>query len=250
MDSDNEPSTEAMAQNGAPRSEEEAPALRLRLLCPQGLVPALIGKKGDNIKRIRRDTGTAISVAEPVHGCDERVVHITGESLDDGESSSAADALVAVFESICLAQQAARGGEGSVSAATASAPSPQLPSPPSEEMGSASGSLGAPSMADAGSGAASSSASTAGEHVAGLGGSSSGPASVAASTQSLRPVEARLLVDSALVGYLVGRGGGTIKDTMARSGAGVRVLPKPELPPCACVGDEVVRVCKIGRAHV
>ena len=163
--------------------------------------------------------------------------------MDDGESSSAADALVAVFESICLAQQAARGGEGSVSAATASAPSPQLPSPPSEEMGSASGSLGAPSMADAGSGAASSSASTAGEHVAGLGGSSSGPASVAASTQSLRPVEARLLVDSALVGYLVGRGGGTIKDTMARSGAGVRVLPKPELPPCACVGDEVVRVC-------
>lgn len=66
---------------------------------------------------------------------------------------------------------------------------------------------------------------------------------MAASTQSVRPVEARLLVDSALVGYLVGRGGSTIKDTMARSGAGVRVLPKPELPPCACVGDEVVRVC-------
>lgn len=110
-------------------------------------------------------------------------------------------------------------------------------------MCSASGS-GAPSTADAGSGAGSSAASTAGEHSAALGtGGSSGPASVAASTQSLRPVEARLLVDSALVGYLVGRGGGTIKDTMARSGAGVRVLPKPELPPCACVGDEVVRVC-------
>ncbi|KAL4423076.1 hypothetical protein ABPG77_005881 [Micractinium sp. CCAP 211/92] len=242
MDPDIDPSTEIMEQHGASRSEDEAPALRLRLLCPQGLVPALIGKKGDNIKRIRRDSGAAISVADPVHGCDERVVHITGESLDDPESTAAADALVAVFDSICLAQQAVRGGEGSLSGATASAPSPQLPSPHSEEMCSASGSGGA-STADAASGAGSSAASTAGELSGNLGGSSSGPASVAASTQSVRPVEARLLVDSALVGYLVGRGGSTIKDTMARSGAGVRVLPKPELPPCACVGDEVVRVC-------
>ncbi|KAL4448560.1 hypothetical protein ABPG75_005779 [Micractinium tetrahymenae] len=243
MDSDNDPSTEAMEQNGALKLEDEAPALRLRLLCPQALVPALIGKKGDNIKRIRRDSGAAISVADPVHGCDERVVHIMGESLDDTESTCAADALVAVFESICLAQQAARGHDGSVGAVTASAPSPQLPSPQSEEMCSASGS-GAGSMADAGSGAASSAASTAGEHSVGaLGGGSSGPASITASTQSLRPVEARLLVDSALVGYLVGRGGSTIKETIARSGAGVRVLPKPDLPTCACVGDEVVRVC-------
>lgn len=120
-------------QNGTVRpesvqgSDEGAPALRLRLLCPHSLVPALIGKvgaaaaggggwvaggrrlgrgaalclllgcralpasrtcgctafcplqKGDNVKRICRDTGAAISVAEPVHGCDERVVHITGE---------------------------------------------------------------------------------------------------------------------------------------------------------------------------
>ena len=45
------------------------------------------------------------------------------------------------------------------------------------------------------------------------------------------------------MGYLVGRGGNTIKETMAKSGAGVRVLPKSDLPPCGCVGDEVVRAC-------
>lgn len=53
---------------------------------PQSLIPRsaraptlVMPQKGDNIKRIRRDSGAAISVADPVHGCDERVVHITGE---------------------------------------------------------------------------------------------------------------------------------------------------------------------------
>ncbi len=31
------------------------------------------------MKRIRRETCAAVSVAEPVLGCDERVVHFTGE---------------------------------------------------------------------------------------------------------------------------------------------------------------------------
>ena len=85
-------------------------------------------------------------------------------------------------------------------------------------------------------------------------GGSSGPASVAGSNATAKAgaaaaaaaaaaaTEARLLVDSQLVGYLVGRGGATIKDTIARSGANVRVLPKAELPACACIGDEVVKV--------
>ncbi|PSC73232.1 KH domain-containing protein [Micractinium conductrix] len=245
-------------QNGTVRpesvqgSDEGAPALRLRLLCPHSLVPALIGKKGDNVKRICRDTGAAISVAEPVHGCDERVVHITGESVDD-EGSAAADALVAVFESICSAHQAGRGGDGGSSRAvptsSLSAPSPPVASPRSDGVcsasacGSAGGSLpDAPSVPSA----AGSSASTHGDALmAPAGPLSSGPASIAASNGGVqqRPVEARLLVDSALVGYLVGRGGNTIKETMAKSGAGVRVLPKSDLPPCGCVGDEVVRAC-------
>jgi hypothetical protein len=51
-----------------------------------------------------------------------------------------------------------------------------------------------------------------------------------------------MLVHSSAVGFLVGRGGSTIKETAALSGAGVRILSKSELPACACLGDEVVRV--------
>lgn len=36
-------------------------------------------QKGENVKRIRRESSAVVSVAEPVLGCDERVVHITGE---------------------------------------------------------------------------------------------------------------------------------------------------------------------------
>ena len=51
-----------------------------------------------------------------------------------------------------------------------------------------------------------------------------------------------MLVDSSLVGFLVGRGGATIKETMAKSGAAVRILSKAELPACASKGEEVIRV--------
>lgn len=45
----------------------------LTLLLCRGL------QKGANISRIRQTSGAAVSVADPVLGCDERVVHITGE---------------------------------------------------------------------------------------------------------------------------------------------------------------------------
>ena len=40
---------------------------------------AALAQKGENIKRIRRESGAAVSVADAVPGCEERVVHITGE---------------------------------------------------------------------------------------------------------------------------------------------------------------------------
>lgn len=61
------------------------------------------------------------------------------------------------------------------------------------------------------------------------------------------PCGVRLLVDSSQIGYLVGKGGSTIKATVAQSGAAIRILPKAELPPCACVTDEIVLVsCSAG----
>jgi poly(rC)-binding protein 2/3/4 len=260
-------------QEGTSRSWSSAEGpeerLRLRLLVPHSLVPLLIGKKGENVKRIRRETCAAVSVAEPVLGCDERVVHFTGESLDAEDSTATADALCAVFECVCQLQQ--KRAESLAAAAAAPLPSRH---PLSEEgsltdveIGSggslavASGGVAgdaavtAAAAAAGGSGMGSSCASVGGETAPGA----SGPSSIAGSTGSgMAPqgaaaagaapgsgsggVEARLLVDSQLVGFLVGRGGGTIKDTIARSGAAVRILPKAELPACACIGDEVVRV--------
>jgi poly(rC)-binding protein 2/3/4 len=138
--------------------------------------------------------------------------------VDDEAGSSAADALVSVFSDLCSLQQQRRGE------APAAAPSPAPSSADAPLAGGGDGEAG-------GGGGGSSAVSSAGE---GGGAAAAGPPP--------RPVEARMLVDSSLVGFLVGRGGVTIKDTMARSGAGVRVLPKAELPACACVTDEVVRV--------
>ncbi|EFN56318.1 hypothetical protein CHLNCDRAFT_57590 [Chlorella variabilis] len=241
---------EAVAQNGMmglSDTEPEVPALRLRLLCPHALVPALIGKKGENVKRIRRESGATLSVADPVLGCDERVVHIMGERqaqplepVEAAASSSAADALCGVFASICSLQQARRGEAPPPSPPAASPPPASPRSAAGGEEGPGPGPGGGGSVADGGGGGGggSSAASTAGDH------SAAGSAGHAAAAASLpqRSVEARLLVDSSVVGFLVGRGGATIKDTMARSGAGVRILPKAELPACACLGDEVVRV--------
>jgi hypothetical protein len=44
-----------------------------------GATGAALPQKGDNIKRIRRESGATVSVADAVAGCEERVVHITGE---------------------------------------------------------------------------------------------------------------------------------------------------------------------------
>ncbi len=181
-----------------------------------------------------------------------------------------------MFESVCQLQQ--KRAESLAAAAAAPLPSRH----PLSEEGSltdveigSGGSLAAGSgpaaaegdtavaaaaaAAGGGSGMGSSCASVGGDTAPGASGPSSRPSSIAGSNgSSMVPpgaaaagaapgsssggVEARLLVDSQLVGFIVGRGGGTIKDTIARSGAAVRILPKAELPACACIGDEVVRV--------
>lgn len=196
-------------------------------------------------------------------------------SLDDEGSAAAADALCAVFESVCQLQQK----RAESLAAAAAAPLPKR-HPLSEEgssltdveigsggaLAAATGAaaadgdamVAAAAAAAGGSGMGSSCASVGGETLPGASGPSSRPSSIAGSSgsgmvaqggtaagapgSSSGGVEARLLVDSQLVGFLVGRGGGTIKDTIARSGAAVRILPKAQLPACACIGDEVVRV--------
>lgn len=191
-------------------------------------------------------------------------------SLDTEDSTAAADALCAVFESVCQLQQ--KRAEGLAAAAAAPLPSrhplseegsltdveigsgASLPTANGTAAAEGDAAVAAAAAVAGGSGMGSSCASVGGETLP----NASGPSSIAGSTGSgMAPqgaaagaapgssssgVEARLLVDSQLVGFLVGRGGSTIKDTIARSGAAVRILPKAELPACACIGDEVVRV--------
>ena len=54
--------------------------------------------------------------------------------------------------------------------------------------------------------------------------------------------EARLLVDAASVGALLGRRGAAIQALRLGTGACVRVLPAKELPAVAAPGDELVRI--------
>ncbi|KAI3426171.1 hypothetical protein D9Q98_008548 [Chlorella vulgaris] len=245
-----EPSSRAeLSENTVdePYARDEAPTLWLRLLCPQAKVAALIGKKGANISRIRQTSGAAVSVADPVLGCDERVVHITGESVDDESSSSAADALCAVFSSIFNQQQQQRGPSPALAAgiaASASNPASSANGTTASDAAAAANASSCPGSVVEGSGgdSSSASASTVGDHN-GVGGSGDTISThSAASGAAARPLEARMLVHSSAVGFLVGRGGSTIKETAALSGAGVRILSKSELPACACLGDEVVRV--------
>ena len=60
--------------------------------------------------------------------------------------------------------------------------------------------------------------------------------------------EARLLVEGGSVGWLVGRSGVSIKETAAKSGARVQVMPRGELPPCASPSEELLSVVGPGAA--
>ncbi|KAL9268585.1 KH domain-containing protein [Drosera capensis] len=52
----------------------------------------------------------------------------------------------------------------------------------------------------------------------------------------------RLLVLSSQVGYLLGKGGCTVKQMAANSGAHIRVLPRDDLPTCASSSDDLVQI--------
>ncbi|GAB2228312.1 hypothetical protein Droror1_Dr00010145 [Drosera rotundifolia] len=52
----------------------------------------------------------------------------------------------------------------------------------------------------------------------------------------------RLLVLSSHVGYLLGKGGSTVKQMTADSGAHIRVLPRDDLPTCASSSDDLVQI--------
>ena len=140
-----------------------------RMLCPVALVGAMIGKKGENIRKVRLATSSEVVVDHLVQSSDERVIRM-----------SSAEGLVAMVESLCVLQIS--------------------------------------SISDG-----------------------SDDAMISDDTDE-GSCDVRLLVDTSQVGFLVGKAGASIKAIVEESGAQVRILPRGELPPCACVSDELVHV--------
>jgi transcription antitermination factor NusA-like protein len=152
--------------NCSPSRNDDA---SMRLLCPVRFVGAIIGKKGENIRKLRQRTNSNIVVDHSVQNSDERIIRV-----------DSSDALIAVAESICSLQVSSVADEES-----------DDPSLDEEDESSC---------------------------------------------------DIRLLVDMSQVGFLVGKSGSFIKSIINESGAQVHVLPRGELPPCACVSDELIHV--------
>lgn len=186
-------------QDGSSKSED----VTLRILCPIAFVGAMIGRKGENIRRMRRETSSEIVIEDSVAGSDDRVVRISlCKDSPLHSSSSGGDALVAVVDSLCDIRAESLHGSvmGSEDEMHDRSPSPVSMNRDMDIR-----------MVD--------------------GHSSLGDA-----------CEVRLLVDTSQVGSLVGKAGATIKGIMEETGAHVRVMPKGELPSCAWVSDEMIQV--------
>ena len=129
---------------------------------------AVIGKKGENIRKLRLSSSSDIVVDHHVKSSDERVIRM-----------SSVDGLVATVENLCGLQTN--------------------------------------SLAD-------------------------GSDDPMFTEDEELACDARLLLDTSQVGFLVGKSGASIKAIIEETGAHVRILPRGELPPCACVSDELVQI--------
>jgi len=75
-----------------------------RLLCPVAKTGSVIGRNGEVIQSIRRDTGATVKVCERVDGADERIICVS--SSDDGSAPLLA-AQVALFRAYrCIVESA------------------------------------------------------------------------------------------------------------------------------------------------
>ena len=129
---------------------------------------ALIGRKGENIRKLQSASSSDIVVDHHVKSSDERVIRI-----------SSVDGLIATVENLCGLQTN--------------------------------------SLAD-------------------------GSDDPMFTEEEELSCDARLLLDTSQVGFVVGKSGASIKAIVEETGAHVRIMPRGELPPCACVSDELVQI--------
>ncbi|KAK9865375.1 hypothetical protein WJX84_004462, partial [Apatococcus fuscideae] len=91
-------------QTTAKRPALEQP-LTFRILCPKHKVGSVIGKGGEIVSQIRRDTGARIKIEEPLPSCSERIISISGPSSGDVPHwSPAQEALLSLHN--CISEAA------------------------------------------------------------------------------------------------------------------------------------------------
>jgi transcription antitermination factor NusA-like protein len=86
------------SQDGSSKYDD----VTMRVLCPVSLVGAMIGRKGENIRKLKRESNADIMIEDFVPGSDERVIKISlCKDSPLHTPNSAGDALVAVVDSLC-----------------------------------------------------------------------------------------------------------------------------------------------------
>lgn len=148
--------TAALAHGGGGGPPTE---LVFRILCTASKTGSVIGKGGSIISHLREQTGARIKISDPIPGCDERVVIVSGNEVPGAPFSPAQEALLLVHARLLLESD--------------------LEPPP--------GTL----------------------------------------------ATTRLLVPTAQIGCLLGKGGAIISEMRRLSYAQIRILPPEELPACA-----------------
>lgn len=198
-----------------------------RLLCPASKTGGVIGKGGTIISEIRQQTGAKVRVEETVPGCDERVVVIAGSDKDAEATTDPSQE---------------DGGEEANKDKQHGDEMEQSESNENKESDKAVDSKSdnaVDSKSDKGTSSVQKAMLLVFERII-EGELETGVADEDCTNNS--SVILRLLVLSAQVGCLLGKGGSVIKQMSAESGAQIRILPKDKLPLCASVPDELVQV--------
>ncbi|KAG6503045.1 RNA-binding KH domain-containing protein RCF3-like [Zingiber officinale] len=219
-----EPNGRAKWQKTGPHTKQQkqikAPTgvTMFRVLCPASKSDSVIGKGGEIVARIQRETGAKIRLEEIVSGCDERVILITGSEKDAelGNEHKKEDEDTLVSEGdVNLKESAENIGEAEDSSA-----------PESTKVDG-----GPPLLVNA-------------LLLIFEGIIENEPVNEVDEEESkkLSTVSARLLILSNQVGCLLGKGGSVIKQISADSGAHIRILSKDKLPLCGTQQDEIVQV--------
>ncbi|KAL5559875.1 hypothetical protein UlMin_036086 [Ulmus minor] len=193
-----------------------------RLLCPASKLGSVIRKDGSIMSQISQETGVKIRIEETVPGCDEKVIVIGGSESSDKENE------------VHTEQSKESGGEEANVGQKHDDKKEYGENVADKESVPVEGSKSEKGIA---------SIQKAlflvfGKMVEGEPEKDKGDEETCKHSTFVL----RLLVISAQVGCLLGKGGSVIKQMSSESGAQIRILPRDKLPSCASISDELVQI--------